>query len=68
MKAPRTFRIVTLGGSTTQNVEVNDEHTWSAILEAKLQADREFLQKIGVQTVEVINGGLGGSRTREGLL
>jgi hypothetical protein len=68
IKSPGTYRIVTLGGSTTQNVEVSDVETWSARLEAKLKGDPEFLKRVGARTVEVINGGLGGSRTREGLL
>ena len=67
-KPPGPYRIVTLGGSTTQNVEVSDEDTWSAQLEAKLNNDPAFLAKVGARTVEVINAGLGGSRTREGLL
>lgn len=62
------FRIVALGGSTTADVESSDNDTWSAILESKLNADAPFRASISGKRVEVINAGIGSSRTREGLL
>lgn len=67
-KEKGALRIVTFGGSTTMSLEVDDPDTWPAQLEAKLQEDGNFLARHGVARVEVINAGVGGWRTREGLL
>jgi lysophospholipase L1-like esterase len=50
------------------SLEVDDPNTWPAQLEAKLQEDGDFLARQGVARVEVINAGVGGWRSREGLL
>lgn len=67
-KHPETLRMVIFGGSTTMDTGNDDRDTWPARLEAKLQEDATFLGRHGVKSVEVINAGVGGWRTREGLL
>ena len=67
-KSPGTFRIVTFGGATTMGIEVDDTETWPAVLEVQLSQDPAFLQRHGVQRVEVINAAVHGWRTREHLL
>jgi len=62
------YRIVMLGGSTVQNLEVDDGDTWSARLEDKLNHDPGFLAARHVSRAEVINAGVSGWRSREGLL
>jgi lysophospholipase L1-like esterase len=67
-KPKSTLRIVAFGGSTTLGLENDDPDTWPAQLEAMLERDRQFLEAHQVEHVEVINAGVGGWRTREGLL
>ena len=51
-KGPRTFRIVCVGGSTTENAYVNDDDTYPAQLERMLQAHYPKA------SIEVLNAGL----------
>ena len=67
-KNPDTFRIVVLGGSTTMCMELPDEETWSARLEAGLNSDPDFLRRHGKKKVEVINASNGGWKSREVLI
>lgn len=67
-KPAGTYRIVALGGSTTIGMEVADDETWPARLEAMLNEDPAFLQAHQAQRVEVINAGNGGWRSREVLI
>jgi lysophospholipase L1-like esterase len=67
-KPAETYRIVILGEASTLNIDVDDAETWTARLEAKLQSSGEFLRRHHVRHVEVVNGGVVGWRSREGLL
>ncbi len=67
-KEPHVFRIVAFGGSTTMSKMSDDDKTWCARLEKMLDEDSNFKFKLNVNKVEVINAGVGGWRTREGLL
>ncbi len=58
-KRPGTFRIVTLGDSSTFGWGVDTEHTWQSLLEKRLARD--------IHGVEVLNLGLSGFTTRHGL-
>jgi len=62
-KPPGIFRIVTLGGSTTYTIEVEDnEKMFTAQLEKILK------DKYGYKNVEVINAGVGGYNSWESLI
>lgn len=61
-KPPRTFRIIAFGGSTTMSLESDDDKTWPSVLERLLNNDAQN------QQIEMINAGISGSRTREGLI
>ena len=50
-----TYRIVTIGGSTTQQLYLSDEKTWTHLLSQKLN-------RVSAQKVEVINAGFSGPR------
>lgn len=50
-----TYRIVTIGGSTTQQLYLSDEKTWTHLLSVQLN-------KKSAQKVEVINAGFSGPR------
>lgn len=52
-------RIFTIGGSTTQMLDMDDQKTWSALLGFKLNAE------LGEGSVEVINAGLAGTRAEQ---
>lgn len=52
-----TLRIFAIGGSTTEQIFLGDEHTWTHVLQELLQKDRQ-------QTVEVVNTGASGLRLR----
>ena len=67
-KPPGTFRIVAFGGSTTMDVESDDANTWPVLLENSLNEDVSTHRRWPGERVEVINAGVGGARTREGLL
>jgi lysophospholipase L1-like esterase len=67
-KPKGTLRIVAFGESTTLGLENDDPDTWPAQLEMMLEKDREFLRAHQAEHVEVINAGVGGWRSREGLL
>lgn len=62
IKDKKTFRILTLGGSTTYGyLNKNPKTTWSALLEKKLNAHIKNLNTDSINTyskVEVINAGL----------
>ncbi|HXV35845.1 MAG TPA: SGNH/GDSL hydrolase family protein, partial [Myxococcota bacterium] len=61
-KPPNTFRIATLGGSTTYNYGVeDDDHTYPGRLE-------HHLREMGYRGVEVINAGVGGYNSFESLI
>ena len=62
------FRILVLGDSASMNLELNDEETWPARLQAQLQDDPHFRAMVHAQAIEVINGSNGAWRTREGLI
>lgn len=68
-KPPGTFRLVAFGGSTTMSTESDDANTWPALLQ-KFSNERSSGRTWGngASSVEVINAGIGASRTREGLL
>lgn len=68
LKPQGTYRIVVIGESTSLNMELDDEDTWAALLQARLQSDRDFLKTRGAKKVEVINASGGAWRTREGLI
>ena len=53
-----TYRIFTIGGSTTEEVYTDDQKTWSALLQT------ELTQQLG-KPVEVINTGFAGLRARQ---
>ncbi len=64
-KDPGVFRIVCLGGSTTYNPNVSADETWSAELEALLNAsDRTG----AIERYEVVNAGVPGYTTVESLI
>jgi len=52
----KNFRIITVGGSTVLNDHVNDEYTWSNLLEKKL--------KINGLNTEIINTGINGLNSK----
>ena len=56
-QADNTLRIFAIGGSTTEQIFLSDEHTWTHLLQ-------ELLQKDFQQTVEIINTGASGLRIR----
>lgn len=61
-KASNTYRIVTIGGSTTYGTGVEDyRQSYPALLE-------DYLQAQGYNTVEVINAGVGGYTSYESLM
>ena len=53
-KESSTYRIVTIGGSTTFGTGVSDNETYPSILES-------LFHEKGFENIEVINGGLGGA-------
>ena len=61
-KGPNTFRIICVGGSTTENAYVNDDETYPAQLERMLQ---EQYPKVNV---EVLNAGLSAYSTAHTLI
>jgi hypothetical protein len=54
-KVASNYRIFTIGGSTTEQIHVDDQETWSALLE-------KLLRKAGMINAEVINTGVSGLR------
>ncbi|HLF10869.1 MAG TPA: SGNH/GDSL hydrolase family protein [Gammaproteobacteria bacterium] len=56
-KPPRTFRVFLIGGSTTENLYIDDSRTFGAILERRLN---ETLRPAD-RSAEVINAGRGGT-------
>ena len=52
---PDSFRVFTIGGSTTEEIYVDDKETWSALLQ-------NHLYDTGLKHVEVINTGVSGIR------
>ena len=68
LKPRRVYRIVVIGDSTSLGMELDDQDTWTAFLETRLQDDRGFLSAHGAQKVEVINASGGAWRVREGLI
>ena len=58
------YRIIVLGDSATFGVHVGDDETYSALLEGMLNADPGR----GKRTFEVINAGVIGYSTRQGLV
>ena len=60
-KAPGTFRIVALGGSTTYGIGLEEDGTYPYHLEKVLQ------ERLGTDKVEVINAGLVSATTAESL-
>lgn len=67
-KPPDVYRVVVIGDSSTFSLELNDDETWPAVLQALLQGDADFLKAHGAQRVEVVNASGGGWRTREELI
>lgn len=67
-KAPQIYRIAALGGSTTMCMELGENETWPAQLEARLNENQAFLRAHGAVRVEVINAANGGWRSRENLI
>ena len=65
-KDRNTYRIMTFGGSTTVLSNNSDLNTWSFKLGQMFQHDAT--QLCGAKNVEVINAGVGGWKSREGLL
>ncbi len=59
-KYNNTFRVFAIGGSTTEEIYIDDNDTWSNLLQLKLS-------KIIEQDVEVINTGVSGLRARHHL-
>jgi lysophospholipase L1-like esterase len=53
-----TYRIFTIGGSTTEEIYTDDQKTWSALLQTNLT------QQLG-KPVEVVNTGFAGLRARQ---
>ena len=52
---PDSFRVFTIGGSTTEEIYVDDKETWSALLQ-------NHLYDAGLKHAEVINTGVSGIR------
>ena len=61
VKAPGTFRIVTLGGSTTYGIGLEEDGTYPYFLEEVLR------ERLGTDRIEVINAGLVSATTAESL-
>jgi len=61
-KGASTFRVICVGGSTTENQYVNDDETYPAQLERLLQAQYPAL------TIEVLNAGLSAYSTAHTLI
>jgi lysophospholipase L1-like esterase len=55
-KSKDIFRIFTIGGSTTEQISLDDKRTWTHLLQERLSA------RDGFSTVEVINTGVSGTR------
>lgn len=55
--APAGLRVFAIGGSTTEQIHVDDRKTWTSLLQGKLQ------ERLSVP-VEVINTGVSGLRAR----
>jgi len=60
-KAPGTYRIVALGGSTTYGIGLEEDGTYPYFLEEILQ------ERLGTDKIEVINAGLVSATTAESL-
>jgi len=60
-KPAGTFRIFTIGGSTTEQISLDDEKTWSHLLQQRLNGVDRY------SGVEVINTGISGARARQHL-
>lgn len=60
-KQPGTYRIVTLGGSTTYGIGLEEDGTYPYFLEKVLQ------ERLGTDSIEVINAGLVSATTAESL-
>jgi hypothetical protein len=54
VKPPGVIRVIAQGGSTTEDIYVDDGHTWPEQLQAKLNA------RLGTDRIEVINMGTSG--------
>lgn len=59
------FRVVFLGGSSTQGLESPDDATIPAVLEDMLNKDRDFLAMLGKSKAEVVNAGMIGHTSFE---
>jgi len=57
---PDSFRVFTIGGSTTEEIYVDDKETWSALLQ-------NHLYDAGLKQAEVINTGVSGIRAEHHL-
>jgi lysophospholipase L1-like esterase len=55
-KPAGTFRIFAIGGSTTEQIVIDDERTWAHLLQQRLEGLDES------KSVEVINTGISGAR------
>jgi lysophospholipase L1-like esterase len=56
----KNYRIFAIGGSTTEQIYLDDQHTWTHLLQ-------EDLSKKLHRNVEVINTGVSGTRTKQHL-
>ena len=55
-----TFRIFAIGGSTTEEIFVDDKETWTSLLEIGLTSSQN-------KTIEVVNTGVSGLRAQHHL-
>ena len=60
-KPEGTFRIFAVGGSTTEQILLDDQSTWTHLLQERLGADAD------IGNVEVINTGVSGTRASQHL-
>lgn len=60
-KQPGTLRIFAIGGSTTEQILLDDRRTWTHLLQERLSATGNW------ENVEVINTGVSGTRARQHL-
>ncbi len=60
-KSADTFRIFAIGGSTTEQISLDDERTWSHLLQERIGDLNRF------DGVEVINNGVSGARAQQHL-
>jgi lysophospholipase L1-like esterase len=62
-KAAGVYRIALIGGSSTYDTEIPDDHLTFAV-----QLERELREKYGHEKLEVLNGGVGGYNSWETLI